>query len=265
MNRNRGLIRWTVAPILLLLSGAAPSHAHDRVPAVRYDPIPHNVPYDGRFTFARLSYTVANGGYYYRGLPAWAHGYSHAEENLMKITHEVTLINGHLDGSNVIAIDAPELFRYPVSYMTEAGYWVLTDKEIVALRKYVLKGGFLILDDTRDGFSPGNMGWANIQANFKRIFPELTFVDLTRAHPIFHSFFDIESFDVVRQYYDRGPPVFRALFENNDPQKRIMVLVNFNTDVSNYWEFSALGFQIVPGSNEAYKLGVNYLIYALTH
>jgi len=157
------------------------------------------------------------------------------------------------------------LFHYPVSYMTEAGYWVLTDREIPALRKYVLKGGFLILDDTRDGFSPGNMGWANIEANFKRIFPELSFVDLTAAHPIFHSFFDIESLNVVRQYYDRGPVAFRALFAKNDPQKRIMVLVNFNTDVSQYWEFSALGFQIVPGSNEAYKLGVNYLIYALTH
>ena len=58
---------------------------------------------------------------------------------------------------------------------------------------------------------------------------------------------------------------FRALFDKNDPQKRIMVLVNFNTDVSQYWEFSALGFQIVPRSNEAYKLGVNYLVYALTH
>jgi len=181
-----------LAPLLFILAGATAAPA-------QYDPVPRNLPYDGRFTFARLRYAVANGGYYYRGLPAWAHGYSHAEENLMKITHEVSLINAHLDGSNVIAIDDPELFRYPVSYMTEAGYWVLTDAEIVALRKYVLKGGFLILDDTRDGFSPGNMGWANIQANFKRIFPELSFVDLTRAHPIFHSFFDIESLDVVRQ------------------------------------------------------------------
>ena len=149
--------------------------------------------------------------------------------------------------------------------MTEAGYWVMTDREAAALRKYILKGGFLILDDSRDGRSPGNMGWANIEANFRRIFPELHFVDLTIAHPIFHSFFDIESFDIVRQYYDVGRPVFRALFENNDPTKRIMVMVNFNTDVSNYWEFSATGFVPVSESNEAYKLGVNYLVYALTH
>ena len=83
--------------------------------------------------------------------------------------------------------------------------------------------------------------------------------------PIFHSFFDINSFDIVHQYYDRGPPVFRAIFAADDPNGRIMVLSNFNTDVSNYWEFSATGFTPVAESNEAYKLGVNYLVYALTH
>jgi hypothetical protein len=229
------------------------------------DPVPRNLPYDGRFIFARLTYTVGSGGYYYRGLPAWAHGYSHAEENLIKITNEISYLRGHTDGSNLLAITDPELFKFPVAYMTEAGYWVMSDEEAVALRKYLLKGGFLILDDTRDFFSPGNMGWANIEANFKRVFPELHFVEITAAHPIFHSFFDVPSLDVVRQYYDRGPASFHAMFANNDASKRIMVLVNFNTDVSNYWEFSGSGFQIVDGSNEAYKLGVNYLIYALTH
>ena len=67
------------------------------------------------------------------------------------------------------------------------------------------------------------------------------------------------------QYYDRGAASFRALFVDNDPKKRLLVLLNFNTDVSNFWEFSATGFQPIAGSNEAYKLGVNYLIYALTH
>jgi hypothetical protein len=260
--RFRRALPWA---FLALLVAPAIVAQQDFRRAFGGDPIPHNLPYDGRFVFTRLSYTVGSGGYYYRGLPAWAHGYSHAEENLLKITNEISLLHGHSDGSNVLAITDPQLFRFPVAYMTEAGYWVMTDAEAVALRKYLRKGGFLILDDTRDYFSPGNMGWANIEANFKRIVPELHFVDLTIAHPIFHSFFDVPSLDVVRQYYDRGPAVFRALFAGNDPNKRIMVLVNFNTDVSNFWEFSGQGFQIVDGSNEAYKLGVNYLIYALTH
>ncbi|MEP6491212.1 MAG: DUF4159 domain-containing protein [bacterium] len=253
----------TAAALLVCSAGVA--RAQRGFEALRGDPPINNVAYDGRFAFARLRYAVAPGGYYYRGLPSWAHGYPNAEENLLRLTHEVSLFSPHLDGTNVVAINDPALFRYPVTYMTEAGYWTISDAEVAALRKYLLKGGFLILDDSRDGRFPGNMGFANIEANFRRIFPDLHFVDLTPAHPIFHSFFDIPSFDVVRQYYDYGPPVFRALFVGNNPDKRIMVLLNFNTDVSNYWEFSAQGFMPVSESNEAYKLGVNYIMYALTH
>ena len=65
--------------------------------------------------------------------------------------------------------------------------------------------------------------------------------------------------------YDRGQPAFRGIFENNDPTKRLLVLINFNTDISQYWEFSANGFMPIDASNEAYKFGINYLIYALTH
>jgi hypothetical protein len=230
-----------------------------------YDPVSGKVPYDGHFTFVRLSYTVAAGGYYYRGLPAWAHGFATAEENLLKISADISLFRPHLNGTDVLAIDDPELFKYPISYMTEAGYWLITDSEVTALRRYLNRGGFLILDDTRDGFSQGNLGWANIAANFQRVFPGYHMVDLTPAHPIFHSFFDISSFDIITQYYDRGRPVIRALFQDDDPNKRIMVLINFNTDVSNFWEYSATGFKPVAESNQAYKLGFDYLIYALTH
>ena len=222
---------------------------------------PYNIPYDGRFTFARLTYTTGPGGYYYRNLPAWAHGYATAEFNLMRILREVSSVRPHLEATNTIGILDPKLFNYPVAYMTEPGYWVESDAEVVALRKYLLKGGFLILDDTRD--DRGNPAWANIENNFRRIFPDLHFIDLTPDHPIFHAFFEINSFSIVHQYYDYGPPVFRALFENNDPRQRMLVMLNYNTDVSNYWEFSPQGFVPIEDSNQAYKLGVNYLLYAL--
>ncbi len=256
------LIALLAAPALIAQGGGG-----FRARSAAAIPIPRNLPYDGRFTFARLRYTVASGGYYYRGLPAWAHGYSHAEENLLKITHEMSyLLDGHLDGSNVLAIDDPQLFKFPVAYMTEAGYWVMSDDEALALRKYLLKGGFLILDDTRDGFSPGNMGMANIENELRADLPRAAFRAISRSR--IRSF--IRSSTSSRSTSCRSTTIaarrsFPRLFVDNDPQKRIMVLLNFNTDVSNFWEFSATGFQVVAGSNEAYKLGVNYLIYALTH
>jgi hypothetical protein len=249
--------------VVLLLAGTTAQRRY--MSELGAEPPIHNIPYDGRFTFTRLKYTVLPGGYYYRGEPAWAHGYPTAEQNLLRILDNVSLFHPHLDGTNVIAIDDTALFHFPVSYMTEAGYWKITDKEVVALRRYLLKGGFLILDDSRDGRFPGNLGWANIQANFEQVLPGLHFAELTPANVTFHSFFDINSFDVVKQDYDIGRPVFRALFQDNDPKKRIMVLVNFNTDVSNFWEFSASGFRPVGDANEAYELGVDYILYALTH
>src|SRR5712692_11709204 len=66
------------------------------------EPEVRNIPYDGRFTFARIKYVTGLGGYYYRDLPAWAHGYPEAELNLMKIVNEVTLLRPHMDESNVL-------------------------------------------------------------------------------------------------------------------------------------------------------------------
>ena len=77
--------------------------------------------------------------------------------------------------------------------------------------------------------------------------------------------FDIPSFDIVKQFYDQGPPVFRGIFEDNDPTKRLMMVVNYSTDISDFWEFSATGFRPIEESNEAYKLGVNYIMYGMTH
>jgi hypothetical protein len=225
-----------------------------------------NVPYDGRFMLARLSFTTNSPvGYYYGGLPAWAHGYPSSERNLSKIMREITVLHPHIDDTNVIAPDDPQLYKYPVVYMAEPDYWGMNDKEAAALRDYLLKGGFIIFDDFRDDFRDNFQGWANFQAQMQRMIPQARFVDMDPKHPIFHSFYEIDSFDIVPQYYDRGRPIFRGLYEDNDPKKRLMVIVNFNTDVSNFWEFSATGFVPVSESNEAYKLGVNYLIYALTH
>src|SRR4029453_9080122 len=88
-----------------------------------HEPEVHNVPYDGRFTFARAKYATASGGWYYRGLPAWAHGYPHARQNLMKIMNELSNFRPHITEDNVYALDDPDLCRYPIVYMSAGGYW----------------------------------------------------------------------------------------------------------------------------------------------
>ena len=260
--------RWTtpvpLTAIFLLLVGAT---ALAQRGGYRFAPFvePTNPRYDGRFMFARIKYTVGPGGYYYRQLPAWAHGEPYAEENLMKIMDSISLLRPHIEEGVVVGLDDPELFKFPVAYMTEAGFWVMNDDEGKALGAYLKKGGFLIFDDFRDP-PRGGGGLDNFAYNMQRAIPGAQFLPMDVTHPIFHAFFEIPSFDVVPQAYDSWTrPVFLGLFEDNNPNKRLMAIINYNTDISDFWEFSGRGYYPVDSANEAYKLGVNYIIYGLTH
>jgi uncharacterized protein DUF4159 len=250
---------------------------------IRQEILP-NAPYDGRFTFVRVNYESTPDGYWYGGQPAWAHGYPIAEENLMKIMNEISFIGARDAEINSIRFDDPQLSRYPIAYVIEPDWWAITDSEARALRAYMEKGGFVIVDDfkvrgrfrgfgggggqeyLREG-NEGGGGWPSFEAMMRQVMPEGRFVDLKPENPVFHSFFDISS-EVLGNFpqaYIGGQPKFRGLYENNDPSQRLMMVVNYNTDISQYWEWSGRGLRPFDDTNEAYKLGVNYLIYGLSH
>jgi hypothetical protein len=98
--------------------------------------------------------------------------------------------------------------------------------------------------------------WEVFAANMQRVLPGAKFFDLTPSDPIFNSFFEIASIDDLPQYRDRGPLILRGVFEDNDPQRRMMAMVNFNTDIANYWKYAATGFKPIEESNEGYKLAL---------
>ena len=218
-----------------------------------------NPPYDGRFAFVRLRYGP-DYGFVSQGLP-WSHDYPTGEQHFMKILNELSYLNAHADETSILPLDSPDLCKYPVAYMAEPGFLTLTDAEVAAFRAYLLKGGFVIFDD----FAERRGGWDNFEMQMRRVLPEGRFVDLDAQNPIFHAFFEIPDLDIIPQYYDAGKPIFRGIYENNDPMKRLLVMVNFNTDISEFWEFSDTGLKPIDESNEAYKLGVNYIIYGMTH
>jgi hypothetical protein len=227
--------------------------------------VQRNIPYDGRFTFVRVKYTTAPGGYWYSGWPSWAHGYPVAERNLMNIMNSVSLLGAHIEDINTLSLDDPELYKYPVAYLIEPGWWQMTDSEATSLRDYIEKGGFVIVDDFKPTGFQGCDCWEHFEANMRRVMPDAHFVEMNVSHVIFHSFFEIPSLDVVPQAYNAGPPIFRGVFEDNDPSKRLQMIVNYNTDISQFWEWSSVGLRPIDQTNEAYKLGVNYIIYGMTH
>jgi hypothetical protein len=136
----------------------------------------------------------------------------------------------------------------------------LSDRDAAAMHDYLVKGGFVVFDDFR---APND--WQPFEETMRRVVPNGRFVPLDVTSPIFHAFFDIKTLD-FKQAYDRGgPALFYGMYRDNDPGKPLMAIANFNNDVSQYWEWSSTDFAPIDLSNEAYKLGVNYIIYGMTH
>ena len=227
----------------------------------RADISPGNVGYDTKFVFVRLRYEMSRGlggGFFSRDLP-WAHDYPRAERNLAKILESVTYINPFMgrNGGNILTLDDPELHKFPFAYMSEPGYWEMSEAEALGLRNYLLKGGFLIFDDFRGPH------WYNFETQLRRVLPDAQLIQLDITHPIFHSFFDIETLEMPPMY--GTTPTFFGVFEDNDPDKRLMIIANYDNDIGEYWEYSDTGWVPIDLSNEAYKYGVNYVIYSMTH
>ena len=216
-----------------------------------------NVPYDGRFTFARIQYASGEAFSFRRREPEWSHDYPRAEIHFSKLLGELSTIVTRDDGSVILSLDDPALTRFPVAYMAEPGFWRPTEAEVLGLRNYLVKGGFLIFDDF------AGQHWLNLEAQIRRVFPDATPLRLDPSHPIFNSFYSIESLEYYHPYYGM-PSEFWAVFEENDPTKRMLMMINYNNDIAEYWEYSDTGMFPIDLSNEAYKLGINYLVYALT-
>ena len=231
-----------------------------------------NTPYDGRYVFLLLRHTTGFVGFGRRGGgPPWSHDYPLGEVHFTKILTEITYVRARLDGSNILSLDDPELFKYPIAYMAEPGFWTLTDKETASFRAYLKKGGFVIFDDFRERERGANGGnhWDNLQEQMRRVLPEARWIEIDDGkQAIWHSFFEIhdpKSLAPAPNYDQSMVLTYWGIFEDNDPSKRLIAVANVNGDISEYWEFSDTGFAPVDLNNEAYKYGINYVIYGFTH
>ena len=255
--RRRRASALAIAFLLASGAGVAITSGDDR------EPVSGPARFDGRFVFARVRYAdgYAGGGFAYRQDLPWAHDYPRAARNLMRNLEMISFVDPYLGeyGGTILTLDDPALFKYPFAYMSEPGYWHLCEAETVGLRNYLRKGGVLIFDDFHS-----DLHWSNLESQMQRVLPGLHWVQLDASHPVYHSFFDIDSLD-FEEAYPGYTPIFFGLFEGNDVNGRLLAVANHNNDIGEYWEFDGSGWYPIDLTNEAYKLGVNYIMYALTH
>ena len=218
--------------------------------------------YDGRFTLVRLrwgaDFPSPRGRFGFQN--AWSHDYPRAEQNLSAIIRKLTYVDIHDDGNEILTLDDPDLFKYPIALMWEPGFWNLTDREAESFRAYLLKGGFAIFWDF-----DGTTQWANFEAQMHRVLPQGRFVPLDASHQLFTAFLPIADIDAIVHPMSHIRPSYFGIFEDNDPSRRLLVVANIDSDESQHSERSSQGPFPFDASNETIKLGVNYMIYGLSH
>jgi hypothetical protein len=247
---------WAVLTLALLSVGGWWARAQQE--------LPRN---ETKFTMARVYYSVPSpgrGGFRGWGWgpvgagngPPWSHDTPRSEENLMKIMAEVTKLDVN-PGPHITSFQNGDCFKYPIAYLCEVGYLNLSDTEVRNMREYLLRGGFLIVDDFR-----GARDLNNFIYEMRLVFPDRSLEELPRTHPIFTCFYDISKLDIPPPYSRNFMPQYFGISDDNG---RLMMIVDYNNDISEYWEWSADPFFKIEDTNEAFKYGVNYLMYALTH
>lgn len=215
------------------------------------------------FYFTRAIYT-STGGYWGRG--SWAIDYPKADQQFVFGLRRLTNIDA-FQGDNAIPLTDPRLSRYPFLYALEVGFMSMRPAEVKALRRYLLAGGFLFIDDFW-----GTFQWRNFEIEITRVLPEHHIVDLSLDHPVFHSFYDIDHIEQVPNHgiirggptweQDGYVPYVRAIFNDDG---RLLVLINWNTDLGDAWEWVDDPYYPLQYSNFAYQLAINAILYSMSH
>jgi hypothetical protein len=213
------------------------------------------------FFFTRLLYSGDRG---WRG--GWATDYPDAEFHFMQGVRRLTLVDAAASGKVFQPMDE-QLFDSPWVYAVEVGSWYLDEQEAERLREYLLRGGFLMVDDFH-----GTYEWASFMESMRRVFPDRPVIELETSDQLLHVLYDLDQRIQVpgiqflrsgRTYEQDGyTPHWRAILDDDG---RVMVAINFNMDLGDAWEHADTPQYPEQMTALAYRFGINYIIYAMTH
>ena len=218
------------------------------------------------FYFSRVAYRGYRGYYGRRG--SWATDYPKADQIFLSFIDRLLPNLDAFEHEFVVQLHEPDLRRFPFLYALEVGAMSLSPPEIQGLRGYLLAGGFLVIDDFW-----GTREWQNFEYEIRQVLPEFDIVDLSIDHPIFTTFYEIEEIIQVPNIgngisgyrtheRDGYIPVVRGIHDENG---RLMVIINWNTDLGDAWEWADDPRYPLKYSTYAYEMGVNFIVYAMSH
>jgi hypothetical protein len=274
--------RWRIAGLLIfagmVISVVCAQRAFRQYPSVEYGeeiPVPSDWNKPGEWAFARLmfppgpldgySQTGRFTGPWQEGLSLWTQDYPRADRALANAVRRLTRVDARSVEQSVSLDDGDEVYNWPWLYAVQVGEWGLTEAQARKLRDYLLRGGFFMADDCH-----GSEEQAYFEKTMKMVFPERKLVDIPSDDPIFHTLFDLDDrFQIPGAQHlatghkkDGYVAHWKGIY---DDKGRIMVAFSLNSDIGDSWEFLDDPGYPVKFSALGTKIGVNYVLYAMTH
>ena len=269
----RGKGRWTLCRDMrrrsilagvsvCLLAGVAVSQTGSRQRHVTSEDLP-----EAQFHLARLAYEARGAGFF----GYWAIDYPDAEKHFLPALRRLTGLSVAEDSIHLTTMDE-RLFDHPFLFAQQVGQggWRPDAQEAERLREYLARGGFLLVDDIH-----GERDWAVFEAAMQSILPGQAVVEIPDDDALMHVFYDLSDRiqipgrrhlmmsrggEIVARM--QGPPHWRGVYDDHG---RLVVAVNYNIDMGDAWEHADDYYYPVPMTHLAYRLGINYVIYAMTH
>jgi hypothetical protein len=218
---------------------------------------------------ARFSrpYRFGRGVDWREGGSSWSQDYPRADRHFAQAMRRLTRVNARSSEQPVNLDDGDDVYNWPWMCAGEMGDWKLTADQVAKLRDYLLRGGFLMLDDFW-----GTEEWKRFEETMKAVFPDRPIVEIDNEDAIFHSVYDLDDrYQIPGQWAlargttyrnDGSHAYWRGIYDDHG---RLLVAMCFNSDVGDSWEWAD-----DPRYDEKYsalgiRIGVNYVVYSMTH
>jgi hypothetical protein len=237
--------------------------------------LPPDYQVPGEFILGRLMYPASGGRFgggggagYKQGLSSWTIDYPLGDRNFLRLLRRLTTVNVRSVEQPTDLDDGDDVFNWPFLIASNVGSWTLGTEQAAKLRDYLLRGGFLMVDSFF-----GSEEWEGFQQTLRRVFPDRTIVELPDDHPIFHTLYDLGQRSQVRNMRsirsrgvgyrsDGSVPHWRAVLDDDN---RVMVLISFNNDLGDSWQYADIPEYPQSDSYLGIRLGANFALYAMTH
>jgi len=273
---------WLLLGGVVFLGALSAQRPFREYPGVEYTnfPIPKDWQEKTEWVYARLMYPPmfgvhgrGRGGFgrfrgidWTQGRSNWTIDYPRSDRHFSEALRRLTRVHAR-SVEEPVNLDEGDQYDWPWLYAVEVGHWDLTDAQTKAMREYLLRGGFFMCDDFH-----GTEEWAVFTRSMQRVFPDRAIVEIDSKDPIFHTIYDLDDrFQVpgeqyVRSHrtyeYDGFQPHWRGIY---DDKGRVMVAICFDMDLGDSWEHADNPQYPEKFSGMGIRIGVNYVVYAMTH